>query len=154
MLQLDVVRARLLGVSALLTLVCPVVLGEIMLEPLEPGAPPPATGLEPPLPHWLYAVRQAALTPEQVGWPGRARVAGQCAWGQRLACDTEGGPSPPAALPGLLMALLCAQAAILAGTCVNVQPHPTPPHPTPPHPTPPHPTPPHPTPPHPRRTWR
>ena len=64
--QLDAIRARLLGRSAAYTLVAPCLLGEIVLAPVDPGAPAPAGGrLEPPQSHWDYAVRRAALSAAQ-----------------------------------------------------------------------------------------
>lgn len=70
--QLAGVRSRLLGTWALLTLANPTILGEIMLEPLDPDAPSPATGLEPPLSHWVYTARQMALSQDQVHLCARA----------------------------------------------------------------------------------
>ncbi|GBF98699.1 hypothetical protein Rsub_11413 [Raphidocelis subcapitata] len=57
-------RSRLLGHCGVLTLRNPTALGQVMFEPLDPAVPGSAA-LEPPFSHWLYAVRQAELRPEQ-----------------------------------------------------------------------------------------
>lgn len=57
----------MLGRSSALTLVAPVVIGEVLLAPLDPEAATPGVGLEPPDNHWEFAVKQAGLSEEQVG---------------------------------------------------------------------------------------
>lgn len=71
--KLAAARSRLLGYYAALTLRTPSVLGEILIGSVEPEASPQAGALlEAPLPHWVYAMKQLELSPEQV-----------CMWGRK-----------------------------------------------------------------------
>jgi hypothetical protein len=90
--RLREVRSRLLGFYALLTLENPAVLGQVLLAPIEAGAPRLGDGPEAPLEHWVHAARQMALTREQVGGACKAWRHNQ---GGHVIQDTRLDPGGP-----------------------------------------------------------